>query len=627
MGEGGKRLYVGNLYPEVTQDELKERFNKFGSVSGVEIKHKKDIDGRPTQTFGFIDMVMTDANLNNCITTLSNTKWKGYMLRIQQAKESFMSRLARERAEKEKSASGAPYDPLSLVKSKQEAEGIESKPEKKIVSKHLGGDRSESDRRGSAASGNYTRLGKRTFGEDDNGGRDNSTSTESKSFLPQRSSNYDPFSMIRKHTGKEDEEPENEPVAAVVPVDEGTVVDGVVSFEDKDVRDMSKEAKRRKKVYHSSDEDDQTNKQPKQEVVKKVKKKETKEERAKTKEKLRLRFEARQQETKEKEEKEKEEKEKGAAKQPKQNQDDSKYYGSSDEEEEEDEKEEPTPKTDIVPAAGKNIMKKFKSFSSSVWADSDQEEEEEDDADEDDEGDAEDEEDEDMDVDGERDRNYQILSSVVGKPVAKVESRPKPQPIDYMPRFDPDAADDAEDLVEDDDGEEEEQDENDKTEAASPVVVAKTDTTVKLKEAFGVTKSFSFGFRGAEPETATKPMEIKPELFRLDSDDETEKPPPADFSQKFGSQLKATANENVEPFFFGADDDRIVASINFFFTDRPDLEKERAEFGAKRPELAAIFKKKARSKAQLMRVTAKTNYQQRSKGRRRQKGRVPPKKK
>jgi len=145
MGEGGKRLYVGNLYPEVTQDELKERFNKFGSVSGVEIKHKKDIDGRPTQTFGFIDMVMTDANLNNCITTLSNTKWKGYMLRIQQAKESFMSRLARERAEKEKSASGAPYDPLSLVKSKQEAEGIESKPEKKIVSKHLGGDRSESD--------------------------------------------------------------------------------------------------------------------------------------------------------------------------------------------------------------------------------------------------------------------------------------------------------------------------------------------------------------------------------------------------------------------------------------------------------------------------------------------------
>ena len=41
--------------------------------------------------------------------------------------------------------------------------------------------------------------------------------------------------------GKEDEEPENEPVAAVVPVDEGTVVDGVVSFEDKDVRDMSKE--------------------------------------------------------------------------------------------------------------------------------------------------------------------------------------------------------------------------------------------------------------------------------------------------------------------------------------------------------------------------------------------------
>ena len=74
-----------------------------------------------TETFAFIDLGSGDRGLADCIAGLNNTKWKGKVVRIicqaknlspsvlvslcqmklQQAKESFMERLARERRERE----------------------------------------------------------------------------------------------------------------------------------------------------------------------------------------------------------------------------------------------------------------------------------------------------------------------------------------------------------------------------------------------------------------------------------------------------------------------------------------------------------------------------------------------
>jgi len=147
-----KRLFVGNLFDSVTEDDLVERFSKFGAVTKVEVKTKKDIDGKVKDTFAFIDLGVSSVGLNKCITTLANTKWKGNVLKIQQARESFMERLARERKEKENGANNAPvgnqkvhsfdpmeereafkgfkakekpdtgYNPLSLLKSKVSGE-------------------------------------------------------------------------------------------------------------------------------------------------------------------------------------------------------------------------------------------------------------------------------------------------------------------------------------------------------------------------------------------------------------------------------------------------------------------------------------------------------------------------
>ena len=76
------------------------RFSKFGSVTKVEIKSKRDIDGevspdqlrnsssvkhgpvQVTETFAFIDLGSGDRGLADCIAGLNNTKWKGKVVRV-----------------------------------------------------------------------------------------------------------------------------------------------------------------------------------------------------------------------------------------------------------------------------------------------------------------------------------------------------------------------------------------------------------------------------------------------------------------------------------------------------------------------------------------------------------------
>ncbi|XP_052272311.1 nucleolar protein 8-like isoform X2 [Dreissena polymorpha] len=74
--EETKRLHIGGLFPGVTEAELKERFSKFGTVTDVAVKSRKDSNG---------------------FNTYSKTKWKGSEMKIQLAKENFINRLEQER--------------------------------------------------------------------------------------------------------------------------------------------------------------------------------------------------------------------------------------------------------------------------------------------------------------------------------------------------------------------------------------------------------------------------------------------------------------------------------------------------------------------------------------------------
>lgn len=94
-----KRLFVGGLYRGVKEEDLRERFKAFGTVSSVEIVRRVDDEGHAFKTFAFLDMIQTETDFRRCVSILSSSKWKGYYLKVQAAKESFLTRLSRERQE------------------------------------------------------------------------------------------------------------------------------------------------------------------------------------------------------------------------------------------------------------------------------------------------------------------------------------------------------------------------------------------------------------------------------------------------------------------------------------------------------------------------------------------------
>ncbi|XP_075405982.1 nucleolar protein 8 [Tenrec ecaudatus] len=92
-----KRLFVGGLSQAISQADLQNQFSKFGAVSDVEIITRKDEQGNPQKIFAYINISISEADLKKCVSVLNKTKWKGGTLQIQQAKESFLHRLAQER--------------------------------------------------------------------------------------------------------------------------------------------------------------------------------------------------------------------------------------------------------------------------------------------------------------------------------------------------------------------------------------------------------------------------------------------------------------------------------------------------------------------------------------------------
>uniref|UniRef100_A0A3B1JJD2 Nucleolar protein 8 n=1 Tax=Astyanax mexicanus TaxID=7994 RepID=A0A3B1JJD2_ASTMX len=86
------RLYVGGLSHTISEKDLRDRFGKFGEVSDVEIITRKDENGSPLKTFGYININTSDSEYKRCMTVLNKSKWKGGTLQIELAKESFLHR-------------------------------------------------------------------------------------------------------------------------------------------------------------------------------------------------------------------------------------------------------------------------------------------------------------------------------------------------------------------------------------------------------------------------------------------------------------------------------------------------------------------------------------------------------
>jgi len=539
-----KRVFVGNLFPDVKQEDLMQRFSKFGSVSKVEIKNKKDIDGNITQTFAFIDMGLTESGLSQCINTLANKKWNGYQMTVQQARESFMERLARERNEKEKKAR-APLTKKCEVKDEKESRNFENKD---------------------VQSRNYTEEK-----EDFKGFGIKNNSREK----------YDPLKLFKsKLAGEELPEPMEE----VQNNDNiGEIRNGVVRFDNEEAGEDNCLAL--KKVYHSSSEDEVETKKL---TEKKVKKKAKDDIRSKEfKNKMTKRFLEKQKDQPKQVKNTVEKKESTKSK--------SKYYEDSSDESEDE----------VKGKTGTDVLKTFQSFSN-VWQDSDIDDDDlntkipnesetkqsiKSDNSEDDESSSEESE---VDMDPKEEVALKDVQALVSDVI--------------MPRYDPTSADHEQFLRSSDSKADEVSESFYKPKNTFFEVKTDLKQVFGCKStnnsgfSFGFSKDVQtekvegekvhkFGFKVTETPECIMDVDSDGEDLILPKKTE-------DVASKFGLQLKGKGVPKSEiTFFFCEEDPRLGEGLSYFFDTKIDLDQLRDKYNERRPILSEILKKRARNKA------------------------------
>ncbi|XP_050312446.1 nucleolar protein 8 [Anthonomus grandis grandis] len=100
MKPENKRIFISDLPETYTKEELESSFSKYGTVTSVEIKERKELTPKNTSLFfAFINLKTDELGLNQCFKDLSNKKWHGQFVQLQLARESFLERLKREREE------------------------------------------------------------------------------------------------------------------------------------------------------------------------------------------------------------------------------------------------------------------------------------------------------------------------------------------------------------------------------------------------------------------------------------------------------------------------------------------------------------------------------------------------
>ncbi|XP_049876907.1 probable RNA-binding protein CG14230 [Pectinophora gossypiella] len=93
----GTRLFVGNLPDNTNEKELLSAFSSYGEIKSLDLKSKSDDSSK--KNFAFITLSSTNYDVETCIKHFSNHNFKGQKLYVTRARESFLERLQRERAE------------------------------------------------------------------------------------------------------------------------------------------------------------------------------------------------------------------------------------------------------------------------------------------------------------------------------------------------------------------------------------------------------------------------------------------------------------------------------------------------------------------------------------------------
>lgn len=77
-------IYVGNLHYDMSEDQLREIFEEYGTVNSVKIITDK-FSGK-SKGFGFVEMA-DDSEANQAMEELNDAEIKGRSMRVNQARE------------------------------------------------------------------------------------------------------------------------------------------------------------------------------------------------------------------------------------------------------------------------------------------------------------------------------------------------------------------------------------------------------------------------------------------------------------------------------------------------------------------------------------------------------------
>lgn len=76
-------IYVGNLAPEVTEQDLENAFGEFGKIKSVKVI--KDMFTQQSKGFGFVEMESTN-EANQAIQKLNTAELKGKRITVNEAR-------------------------------------------------------------------------------------------------------------------------------------------------------------------------------------------------------------------------------------------------------------------------------------------------------------------------------------------------------------------------------------------------------------------------------------------------------------------------------------------------------------------------------------------------------------
>lgn len=94
-----KRVFISKLSGSIQKQDLESKFSHYGKVTSVEINRRKNSINEDQALFAYVNLEINELELQRCLRDFANKKWKGEFLDVQVAKESFLSKLKREREE------------------------------------------------------------------------------------------------------------------------------------------------------------------------------------------------------------------------------------------------------------------------------------------------------------------------------------------------------------------------------------------------------------------------------------------------------------------------------------------------------------------------------------------------